>query len=92
MAFNLKMESGSSVRFPMLLRGTKVTILTRGLGSLLCVHSRRIIPRRGRRKAGLASEALKQLSGVITALVILDSNRRMEEMGLPGVLDKMKDN
>lgn len=90
MAFNLKMESGSSVRFPMLLRGTKVTILTRGLGSLLCVHSRRIIPQRGRRKARLASEALKQLSGVI--IVVLDSNRRMEGMGLPGILDKMKDN
>lgn len=90
MAFNLKMESGSSVRFPMLLRGTKVTIFTRGLGSLLCVHSRRITPQRGRRKAGLASEALKQLSGVI--IVVLDSNRRMEEVGLPGVQDKMKDN
>lgn len=63
MAFNLKMESGWSDRFPMLLRGTKGTILTRGLGSLLCVHSRQIVPQSGRRKARLASEALKQLSG-----------------------------
>lgn len=88
MAFNLKMELGWSDRFPVLLRGTKVTILTRGLGSLLCAHSRQIIPQRGRRKARLAPEALKQLPGVIT----VSNRRRMEKMGLPRVLNKMQDN